>query len=225
MLSQGQELAALDFADIIGGPMIAVINAQAAAANVTAGFIQQVGFTNSTGNNPQIKTVSFDFTQVLPTQSTTFGGLTADDLTIKVPLLTMIPIPFIRVDSMTIQLNVKLVSTSSVSMSNNFVYSQNTSASDNGFFGFGPSVSFQASVTDQNTFQNGQVIDDTYNLNVTVHAVQDQMPGGMAQILNIFSNVIQSQSGLMQSLLTAEVQALQAKAQQNSGGGGNTPTT
>jgi hypothetical protein len=215
MLSQGQELAAIDFADIIGGPLIAVINAQAKAAHVTTNFIQQTAFDSSgaggaAGGTQKLKTVSFDFSQILGQQSVV-SGLTADQMTIKVPLLTMLPIPFIRIDSMTIQLNVNLHSTSTVALSNDFTFNSTTSASESSFLGFGPAISFQASVTDRNTYQNDQLTDDTYSLNVTVHAVQDQMPGGMSQILGIFGNVIQSQSALIQAVVTAQVQATQNK--------------
>lgn len=213
MLSQGQELAAIDFADIIGGPLLAVINAQAKAANMTYAFIQQVGFTGS-GSTPQLKVVEFDFSQMLGGNT----GMSGGSSTIKVPLLSLIPIPFIRIESMTITFNVSLSATTSTSISNNFVFSANSSTSDSaggGFAGFdmNSQTSFSASVTDNNTYQNGQVIDDTYSLNVVVNAVQDQMPGGMAQILGIFGNLIQSQSTLLQTVMTQEIQAQQAQMQ------------
>jgi hypothetical protein len=213
-LSQGQELAALDFASIIGGPLTAVITAQAQAAHVTTSFIQNIAFEQGTGTGPvKLRTVSFDFSQILGQQAQT-PGVTADQLSIKVPLLTLLPIPFIRVDNMTIDLNVSLKSHNATTLSNDFVFSSSTSASESSFFGFGPSITFQTSVTDRNTYQNEQVIDDTYSLHVTVHAVQDQMPGGMSQILNIFGNVIQTQGALIQSVVTAQVQAVQNKLTQ-----------
>jgi hypothetical protein len=221
MLSQGQELAAIDFADIIGGPLIAVINAQAKAAHVTSNFIQQIGFTSAgTGGQQQIATVAFDFTQILPTG--TPQGAAASSI-IKVPLLAMLPIPYIRVDSMTIDFNVNLHNTSSVTLSNDFTFSSSTSASESGFFGLGPAVSFQASVTDRNTYQNDQLTDDTYSLHVTVHAVQDQMPGGLAQILGIFGNLIQTQSTLIQAVMTAQIQAAQ-KSLPSGGNSGPPPS-
>lgn len=219
MLSQGQELGALNFDKIIGGPLNAVINAQANAANLTAGFIQNVGFVQgaaasgpgSSGGNQQLKTVSFDFSQMFGQ-----GGPNSqlnNQLSIKVPLLTLVPIPFIRIDSMTIQFNVRLLSTQTTQMTNNFAFNNSDDAGESGLFGAGPSVDIKATVTDQNTFQNNQVVDDTYSLNVTVHAVQDQMPGGMAQVLNIFSNLIQTQATLIQAAMTAQVQNQQALMQ------------
>jgi hypothetical protein len=202
MLTQGKELSALDFADIIGGPLVAVINAQAKAAIATTNFIQSFAFTKT--NPPKLQTVQFDFSQVLGSALSS-ANLTSDVTSIQVPLLTIIPIPYIRVDDMSINLNVSLHSTASTSFSNDFALSTSTGG---GFF-----VNFSVSVTDKNTYQFGSTVDDTYSLQVTVHAVQDTMPAGMAQVLGIFSNIITSQASLIQTLVSAEVQALTTKAQ------------
>ena len=52
----GQELASLDFANLIGGPINAVVEAQAKAAITTANFIQEVGFDEK----GEVKNVSFN---------------------------------------------------------------------------------------------------------------------------------------------------------------------
>ncbi|MCA0350563.1 MAG: DUF2589 domain-containing protein [Chloroflexi bacterium] len=205
MLSQGKELTAIDFSHIIGGPLVAVINAQAQAARVTANFLQSVAFEPYQDNQPaKLKTVEFDFQQVVAGLPDSLG----DQSKIKVPLITMIPIPFIRVDNMTIDLNVNLHDTNVTKISNDFMFkSEENSSEGGGFLGWGEKCSMQATVSDQNTFQNDQTTDDTYSLKVTVHAVQDQMPAGMSQIIGIFSTVVQQQAALIQTIMTASVQA------------------
>ncbi len=200
MLTQGRELSQLDFKDIIGGPLVAVVNAQAMAANTTTNFIQSFAFTKD--NPPKLQAVSFDFSQVL--QNKNLGGL-SDYTEIKVPLLTIIPIPYIRVEDMSINFNVQLHSTSSNSFSNDFAIT--ASASANWF------VSLSVTVTDKNTYQFGSVVDDTYSMQVSVHAVQDQMPGGMSQVLSLFTNIIQSQATLIQTIVNDDVKVLTQKAQ------------
>ncbi|MEM9102292.1 MAG: DUF2589 domain-containing protein [Pseudomonadota bacterium] len=212
MLSQGRELAAIDFSQVIGGPLEAVITAQANAANVTTQFIQNTAFEKPSGNQTdeplKLKVVPFDYGQMLGAKSAISGGLGGDALTIKVPLLTMLPIPFIRVDSMTIDLNVSLHSTQSTSIKNEADASASASGGENLEV---EHSSWQTSVTDKNTFQHNNVIDDTYSLRVTVHAVQDSMPGGMRNVLDIFSNVIQQQSALIQQVMSESISA-QSKA-------------
>src|SRR6266851_7564166 len=48
MPNVGQELASLDFASMIGGPLIAVVNAQSQAAMTSVNFIKAVGFEGGT---------------------------------------------------------------------------------------------------------------------------------------------------------------------------------
>lgn len=212
MLGQGQELAAIDFASIIGGPLQAVITAQAAAAQVTTQYIQNTAFTSSSSGGgtggggstgaQQLKVVEFDYGQVLGSSSGGAGGSTGQDkLVIRVPLLTMLPIPFIRVESMTIDFNVSLTSTTTT----NTTSTTNTTGSASGEYAF---VNFNGSVTDQNTYQNGSLVNDTYSLGVTVNAVQDQMPGGMQSVLNIFNSVIQQQASIVQQVVNADVAAI-----------------
>jgi Protein of unknown function (DUF2589) len=209
MLSQGKELAALDFANIIGAPLQAVINAQASSAALTTKFIQDTAFETSSGadatSSPQkLKVVSFDFSQLMGSSGTGTGVGGGDKLQIKVPLLTMLPIPFIRVDNMTIDFNVNLHSVSKTSMTNTASVDTTASTSENLEF---EKSSFTATVSDKNTYQNDQTIDDTYSLRVTVHAVQDQMPGGMQTVLNIFNGVIQQQAALIQKVMSDSINA------------------
>lgn len=223
MLGQGKELSAINFDQVIGGPLQSVIRAQASAAQVTSDFIENTAFEHSSttaggSGSKKLKVVEFDYSQLM---GSTFSG-SKDALSIKVPLLTMLPIPFIRVDSMTIDLNVSLHSTHTTNETNDASVSASAGGSEN--FEFEQSH-WQTSVTDRNTYQNNQVIDDTYSLHVTVHAVQDQMPGGMQNVLNIFSNVIQQQSALIQQVMSATIaaqsKALQPTSSSTPSGGGS----
>jgi hypothetical protein len=203
MQGQGKEIASIDFADIIGGPLIAVITAQGKAAVTTTNFIQSFAFTND--NPPKLQAITFDFQQAIGFGLDT-SSFANNVTTIKVPLLTIIPIPYLRVDSMTIEFNVNLHSTQTKGLTNDFAFSSSASGS---YYG----ITFGASVSDRLTYQNNSTTDDTYSMKVTVHAVQDQMPGGMSQVLNIFSNIVQSQATLIQTIVAAQTKALTDKAQ------------
>jgi hypothetical protein len=69
------------------GPLLAVIDAQAKAASTTVKFIQGMGF-DSEGH---ARTVDFGYS----TTNTTTGIV--EEKKLRVPLLTIVPIPFIRV--------------------------------------------------------------------------------------------------------------------------------
>lgn len=202
MLSQGKELAALDFAQIIGAPLQAVIRAQAASALVTYDFLQKTAFEPSSGGSgngaAKLRVMAFDFGQLL---GDTQGNAKALSV-IKVPLLTMLPIPFLRIQDMTIDLNVQLHDVKSSTLTNTLVASTGTTSNESLEV---ESSTMTTSVTEQNTYQEGENTDDTYSLKVTVHAVQDQMPGGMANILSIFTNTVQTQAVLIQQLMSNNV--------------------
>jgi len=214
MLKQGKELSALDFADIIGGPLMAVINAQAKAAHTTTNFINTVGFTHTEDNqgnlSTKLTTVEFDYSQILDSGTQANPNNLKDECTIKVPLLSMVPIPFIRVDSLTIDLNVTLHSTSKTEFKNDFTFNETSKGKEGWLF---ESVSFQTSVTDRNTYQHDQMVDDTYSLHVAVHAVQDQLPGGLGKVLNLFENLVQQQGALIQAIMSEEIKQKTAAIQ------------
>src|SRR5262245_5340551 len=50
MPNPGQELSSIDFASMLGGPLVAVVNAQAQAAMSTVNFIKEVGFNKPPPN-------------------------------------------------------------------------------------------------------------------------------------------------------------------------------
>ncbi len=225
MLSQGKELNALDFTDIIGGPLLATVNAQAKAAYVTANFINSVAFVGNNGpSSAQLKTAEFDFNNVLSGYSQsklgTSGG--GNDLTkLKVPLLTLIPIPYIRVEYLDIDLNVNLHDTTKDTLDNNFAFDSTVSGGESAGFIWKEHTSFKTTVSDRNTFQHSHVIDDTYSLQVHVHAVQAEVPGGMQQVLNIFNNVVQQQAKVLDKIMVSQVEE---QTKQIEGAGTNSPS-
>ena len=100
-------LQAIPFSSMIGGPLKACIDAQAMAAKTTWDFIQEVGLTvdPQTGEKKAVN-VSFSFMQ---------GGRMVQ---LNVPLLTIVPIPYIAIH--TIDINFKAsISASSSSVTEN----------------------------------------------------------------------------------------------------------
>lgn len=71
----------------VSGPMNAVIIAQAQAAMATVNFIKTIGFDD----NNQSVNVQFSYSAI----NATTGQLTEN--TLSVPLLSIVPIPYIRV--------------------------------------------------------------------------------------------------------------------------------
>ena len=82
-------LQSLPFGNIIGGPLVACVEAQAQAARTSWEFIQNVGLY-ADGEEKKTVNVSFQFIK---------DGRMAQ---ITVPLLTIVPIPYIAINSIDI---------------------------------------------------------------------------------------------------------------------------
>lgn len=110
---------------------------------------------------------------------------------IDVPILTMMPIPFIKIDNTDIEFNVKINSVSTTE-SKDTTNSSLKSSSNFGYkgWGFNASTTLNTSVANQKSTSNNETVKKDYSLNIKVHAVQDDMPAGMSRILDILEETI-----------------------------------
>ena len=308
MPNPGTELAALDFGNLIGGPLNAVITAQAMAAQSTASFIKSVGFYqegqtdtdgNDIGNTPvyvdfkypkeispfipgigqpgdtllppyvAAKAVVAPFTIVLdadhatnfrvtgtstsfdplwvgrtltgtgtgtgttiasvesPTAMTLSAVITAvsiglaavaqaglpafpdgrpayvaptraafQDMKFSVPILTMLPIPFIKVDIITIDFNAKITSMETQSESSDLSVGVNLEVKQRWPSG---SAKLNVSVALKKSTSSGASVERTYSMAIHVQASQDEMPAGMEKLLSILEGAMISKPGAITS--------------------------
>lgn len=172
-------LAAIPFGALIGGPLNAAIEAQARAAVSTVKFIKDVGLDEN-GNVVPI-TFKIDNSQ---------GG-NNNTLSLEVPLLTVVPIPFIRIDDMNIAFKASLTESGETSATDTSSTELNASLKASASY-LTAKVEFNASVSskkDSSSTRNSKYAVE-YTMDVNVHAVQDDMPAGMSRVLNaLVSNV------------------------------------
>lgn len=278
MANPGQELSSLDFKNIIGGPLIAVVEAQAQAALSTVNFIKSVGFKQGDSTDPENSNtgepiyVTFKYPkEVQPYQpavphsiaiQVTNGGsdysanpqvtisggggsgaqaeavvkdgkITAinitnigtgytsapsvsitdttgkdakvtvsftpaqkaveakyTDMKLEVPILTMLPIPFIRIDETTLDFNVKINSMEYKQVDTNFNISGALEAKAR--WGWG-SAKLNVSTSYQRNTTQGEKVERTYSMAVHVRAVQEEMPAGLEKVLGILEDAIRAQ--------------------------------
>jgi len=181
----GREMA-LPMEQIIGGPLQAIVKAQSLAANATATFIQQVGLLPADPNNPGAgsvaRTVDFSFKRLKPPPDDK-SAVTQETVSLTVPLLTIVPVPFIRIEEATIDFECK-VSSSTLDTSQHNV---GVEASASGGF-WGVHFSVKASYSFQSTHKDQ--VDKSATLKVHVKAVQDEMPGGLKKMLEILETAV-----------------------------------
>lgn len=273
MSDPGQELATLDFGNLIGGPLVAIITAQSMAARATADFIKTVGFDEDnkpiyvdftypketvpyqpaqpgqlnvnvttpgagygaaptvtfnpalppgasvsvimasggvasikvTGldtsfPNPDGMTVSIAAPPVVPGAVTAVASVTGTagatavlpvytQMQISVPILTMLPIPFIKIDSATVDFNAKISSVETRQESSDLAISGNLEVKQRWP---GGAAKLNVSCAYQKKNASGSSVERTYSMAVHVAASQDEMPAGMEKLLSILEGAMKS---------------------------------
>lgn len=212
MPNPGQELSSIDFESMIGGPLVAVINAQAQAAMSTVNFIKEVGFKKPSamedaGGDTSTEEpiyVSFKYPKELspyvpavpanpgadpPVTGSAAEAAVYQQQELKVPILTILPIPFIRVDIATIDFNAKINSVEYRKTNTDLKVNASLEAKAGWLWG---SAKLKVSTSFQRTTQQGNSVNRTYSLAIHVKAVQDEMPAGMEKILGILEGAITS---------------------------------
>ena len=180
----GREMA-LPMEQIIGGPLQAVVKAQTMAASETANFINTVGLaeeTDGAGDPKKVATtVQFEFERKVPAEDG--DSIKTETVKMNVPLLTIVPVPFIRVEEATVDFECKVSSSTLETSSHNLGID---STFKGGFWG----VSFKIKAAYSYKKTRKDQVDKSATMNVHVKAVQDDMPAGLNRILEILETAV-----------------------------------
>lgn len=283
--SPARELSSINFDAMLGGPLIAVVRAQAQAAMSSVNFIKAVGFKQVAGANgasPETGEpiyVSFKYPkEIAPYQPAVGAGIVSlsvgtggngytdgdYDLTftggngtgaagkatiqggslksvsltsagtgytaapivslagvgagsgavinvefrqaqeavpakfvemkLEVPILTMLPIPFIRIEETTIDFNAKINSVEESKSDETLKVDATLDAKVQypPLFSIA-TVNLKVNTAYQKNTSSGSKVDRTYSMAVHIRAVQDEMPAGMEKLLGILEDTIKSQ--------------------------------
>ena len=186
-----KQLGALPFGNIIGGPLVAAIEAQAKAARTTADFIESVaygvpsGASESALDKKALQTMEFVYT----------SG--EKEVKLSVPLLTVVPVPYIRIEAMTIQFKANISAETSASDTTSNSSAVDLKSNLSGRYGWGPAkveASFSAAYSskkDSTAAANSKYAVE-YTMDITVNAAQEDMPVGMQRLLNLLNDSIKA---------------------------------
>lgn len=192
-----QELSQIPFAHLIGAPMKAAIEAQALAAQSTIEFIHKVGFQQpSGGGNDLLFTNPANDADAGTLRSVSFLYKKKDEngvesnFELTVPLLSITPIPYIRIDEMTIDFKAKL--TDSIVRKTDSSFSLDSSVSGKYSSFWSPvKLEFRVSAAYKTNSSSQASQTREYSMDIHVRAVQDAMPAGLSKILDILEDAIQ----------------------------------
>jgi hypothetical protein len=191
---------------MLGGPLIAVVHAQAQSATATVNFIKEVGFKKLAGEqDPEAAEteepiyVKFKYPKEIspydpgdPNASPPIPPSPAvfETQILEVPILTMLPIPYLRMEETTVEFNAKITSTTYRKTDTSFKIDAALEAKAGWLWG---SAKLKVSTAYQRNTQQGATVNRTYSMRVFIKAVQDEMPAGMERILGILEDAIRSQ--------------------------------
>lgn len=149
------DINSIPFGNIIGGPLAACVEAQADAAQTTHNYINETLMNESDlspgSMNP--KTISFTFV---------IDGVTNK---MVVPLLTIVPIPFMHIETVDLSFSAEVTENSEKKMLAKYTSPQVQSDSE------------------ENTTTEFRSL-----INIDIHATTSDVPSGVAKLLDVFSN-------------------------------------
>jgi hypothetical protein len=175
-------LQGIPFSSLIGGPLNAAIDAQVNAAKSTVDFIQNVGLTGPPENR---RPIQVEFIYYVDGRETK----------LMVPLLTIVPIPYLAVDEVEIKFKASINAAASTYQEDSSSSETKGSGSLDVEVGYGPfsaKAHFEGSYSskkDSKATQDSKYSVE-YTMDVLVHASQESMPAGLAKVLNILEQSI-----------------------------------
>ncbi len=172
-------LQSIPFGSLIGAPLKAAIDAQSTAALSTVNFVKEVGLNTNANGEKEAINVTFTYQQG------------SQNVNLIVPLLTIVPVPYIRIDKMSIDFKANINAQSSTSLSNSDQSDLNISGKGGLkylIFSLDISAHYSSKKDSKATADSSYSVE--YTMDVSVSAVQDAMPGGLAKVLNILNNSI-----------------------------------
>jgi Protein of unknown function (DUF2589) len=201
-------LKQLPLEHIIGAPLEAAIKSQAMAARTTVDFITNVGLKSDGNGDLVAQLVDFKFDRTLeevqpnPTNGQPpLRNFRVVPSKLTVPLLAIVPIPFIRITDMTIDFEYKVRDIETNEHSDEF----NVSAKVEAKYWI-----FKAEVSGSYGSKNAarRETDQSTTLRITVNAAQDNIPEGLARVLDMMHDqlkVVPLESGALQPQPTARI--------------------
>lgn len=183
LVKMSDQFSGLNMEALIGGPLKAVCNAQTMLAASTVKFIEDVGFDAPGADGVRkLKTAAFSFSRAATSE--TGVGIGSEDVSMNVPLLSIVKIPTLGVDSVDITFDMEVKSSeSSESTSDKSGELEANAGLKIGPFSMNVKIKGAISCHESNTRSS----DNSAKYHVSVHAKDYGMPEGLARMLDILA--------------------------------------
>ncbi len=184
----GEEFQGLPMESLIGAPLDAACTANLKLAQATAEFIETVGFVqdeDGTTNSSTVRVAKFSFDKpIVTTDSSGNQTFSKERIDIEVPLLSVVQIPSLKVDTVDITFDME-VKTSETSSETSDKSGEISGGAKIGWGPFSAHVDFKGSVSTHK--ENTRSTDKSAKYHVEVKATDQGMPEGLARVLDIMN--------------------------------------
>jgi hypothetical protein len=173
------EFQALPLDTIVAAPLVAAINAQRAS---TLNMIEYLNSLLKEGDN------GGNLTPITVKLSSKIADKDADGVTkikevnIEVPILAIVPIPHLRIDSVTTHFKYEIVSAEKNSISSDKFLNGEGALKKNPLFTFSLKGSLSSKSSSESLMNRNGVLE------ITVNASEAPIPEGLAKLLTLMSN-------------------------------------
>jgi Protein of unknown function (DUF2589) len=186
------QLTNIPFGQLVAAPLKAAIEAQAIAADTTINFIKEIGFTEDANGALEATTVAFSY-----------QAPSGEKSILTVPILAIVPIPYIEIETLDIDFKAKITASGSSSESQtttktgSFGGSGSGSFSKSGVIGkigkaFKANIAISGGVSSKkdstSTRDSKYSVEYCYDLHV--HATQPGPPAGLSKIISILESTL-----------------------------------
>ena len=171
----GAEFQALPLEYLVSAPLVAAVNAQRVAAESTKNFVQSMIEDG--------KPITVDFS----VDSKAADG-SSSSIDVSAPLLAMVPVPHLRIDSLTTRFTFEISQTFRNASSTE--KSINTEISSGKMLSPWVSASLKGSASSKGSKES--TLNRSGQLDITVQASESEIPEGLARVLSLLTSAIQT---------------------------------
>lgn len=180
-MSIANQFRGLPIEELIGGPLSAACKAQYDLASCMVTFIHEIGFKEADSDQYVTKCLEFDLER--PVDDGT-GEITAQTVSIKAPLLGLVPIPALLIESVDINFTMEVKSSTESKSSRE----AKAEVEAKGGWGWG-SVKFTGSVATKS--ENTRSTDNSAKYDIVVVAKQQPPQEGMSKLMDLLASAVE----------------------------------
>jgi len=169
---------------LIATPLISAARANVALASVMTQFIDEIGYRPDPNDKNKRITRLLEFDLTRPVKNNLTQAMDRQTITVKAPLLAVVPLPALLIDSVMVDLTVEILQKTNQKTN----HEVGTALQVGGRYGV---VSGQFTGSYSLKQENTRETNQTAKYHVMINARQQPLPEGMSKLMDVFASTIE----------------------------------